>query len=832
MPHLVFRYDDGGEERFALDAAVISVGRSGGNSIVIDNDYISGEHARLVREPDGDYRIFDLNSNNGTYLNDRLVNEAPLHHGDTIRFGVFEVEYWHVPGPPQDGAPGSVGRAGLVAAESDPEVLNLEARRAELQVILLQERRRYEELRDHAVPELESQANALRAEVGQLRRQHLEASAEWGELEARLRKQREALEAANLETAAGRAALADVSRQLLAAGASRDEAVREGAELRMLQERTAEAIEEARREHATLVGKNKAIVIAMAEAETTLRDLTERIATQTAARLDLEREKDELRQQIAQARDRLQMVEARVLGKIRDWNEFETNQLAEIAERKAKLEEQCGLAESRLSRARDELAEVRDRVRLETDDSSAVLRDLRVNHYEPTRELHEELTLRNEELAHEIARKEQRLQLLEMQIDEGRETERIVSSNLERQGQVLENLEQRIGEEVSRIAASVVSLQRPVSAGKPPRLADLGEIFGPSNRTGPPGAGRPAAGRTSLVVFDPQSSAPSVDSSGLVDLEVDSVPLPTGFPGMAVATRGAFFTSLARTVEANRPVLLITAEDLQETHAQLKKLRAALPSQLILLGWRSATFEKVTESLHAGTNFQDLLAMLAISDGSLTSDPYMNTFFESLNQAKRFLYLPPALPWNPKRPPGHAARSGIYVDLTGFHPEDPDAIALVTDLKGIVESTRQLLTIPEVSRTRARLLQERLDLGPDWTRVIPVPDYKEELEMLGKHLAVATFDEVGYEHPALRDSLLTGTLLLAPGGAAYQTFYPGLAASRGVRPHADPILVARLFNSASAYGETTQSAEKVLIEEHSYQAACRQLDAFMASLRR
>ena len=55
----------------------------------------------------------------------------------------------------------------------------------------------------------------------------------------------------------------------------------------------------------------------------------------------------------------------------------------------------------------------------------------------------------------------------------------------------------------------------------------------------------------------------------------------------------------------------------------------------------------VYENLHTGANFQELTALLALSDGSITSDPYMNTFFDSLNQGNRYLYLPPALPWNP-----------------------------------------------------------------------------------------------------------------------------------------------------------------------------------------
>jgi len=835
MPQLVFRYDDGGEEVLPLGQDVVSVGRYTDNAVVIDHDYISGHHARFHREGDGGYRLFDLSSNNGTYVNDRLISETKLQHGDTIRFGVFEVAYLDVPSPAPSPAPEPAPPAG--GQESDPELIRMEARRVELQILLVQEHRKFEELKDKLVPEMQATLAALHREIEHFRTQRQSGQAEQEELQGRLGELREATDSVQRDYDLRRAALTATVNDLLAAESARDEVRKEFETLRAAQSSAESVIAQVRQEHDHLVSKNKAIVAAVHDAEQSMATLRQQIQSESASREDLERENEELRQKAAQTRDRLQMAEARVLGKIRDWNEFESNQLTQIVERKAKLDDQCAAAEARLSKARDELADMRERMRSETDGSSAALHELRINHYEPTRELHEELTLRNEELANEIARKEQRLRHLEKAIQESRETEQIVSTSLEKKGHALENLEQRIGEEYSRIAASIISLHRPVAAQKPPRLADLAEIFVPSSGPPPlvpanrPGS-RPGPPRTCLAVFDPNSQARSVDFTQQLELEVDDTPLPVGFMGLAAATRGSFSTSLARTVETNRPVLLVTGEELQETHGQLKKLRAALPSQSILLGWKASTFVKVTESLHQGTNFQDLLAMLAISDGSLTTDPYMNTFFESLNQEKRFLYLPPALPWNSKPRPPMANRTGIYVDITAFQPDDPGVDAFLADLKSIVESTRQLLTIPEVSRARARRLQERLELGPDWTRVIPVPEYKELVGLLGKHLAVACFEETGFDHPMLRDSLLAGTMLLSPPCEAYQTFFPTLSSAARGQKFADAALVARLFDSPQEYEDLLQSAEKTLLESHSYQAAGRQLDAFMTTLRR
>jgi hypothetical protein len=224
--------------------------------------------------------------------------------------------------------------------------------------------------------------------------------------------------------------------------------------------------------------------------------------------------------------------------------------------------------------------------------------------------------------------------------------------------------------------------------------------------------------------------------------------------------------------------------------------------------------------------------MLSLSDGSLTTDPYMNTFFESLNQGKRFLYLPPALPWNPRSRSAPGTRSGIQVDIGAFQPDDPACDGAIAELKEIVESTRQLLTIPEVSKARARRIQDRLDLGADWIKVVPVTGYGDSLAALERHLAVVSFEPAGFDHPLLRDALLVGTLPIFPGSEGYQTFFPSLAKAAQGRVYPDPAEIARLFEDPARYQEVVQAAEKTLVERHSYQAVARRLDRFLESLRR
>jgi pSer/pThr/pTyr-binding forkhead associated (FHA) protein len=59
----------------------------------IDDRYASGVHARIFAR-DGRTWIEDMNSTNGTLLNDaRLKGEAELVNGDLVRIGDTEFRY-------------------------------------------------------------------------------------------------------------------------------------------------------------------------------------------------------------------------------------------------------------------------------------------------------------------------------------------------------------------------------------------------------------------------------------------------------------------------------------------------------------------------------------------------------------------------------------------------------------------------------------------------------------------------------------------------------------------------------------------------------------------
>lgn len=81
---------EGAQGTHTLKASVTTVGRKGGNDIVLTGDaFVSGSHAKLVFEREA-YHVIDLGSTNGTRLNGRKLDAqaaVALADGDTIQFG-------------------------------------------------------------------------------------------------------------------------------------------------------------------------------------------------------------------------------------------------------------------------------------------------------------------------------------------------------------------------------------------------------------------------------------------------------------------------------------------------------------------------------------------------------------------------------------------------------------------------------------------------------------------------------------------------------------------------------------------------------------------------
>lgn len=70
------------------------VGRSGSADIVLDTESVSRRHAEFLIQHDGRVAIRDLESTNGTYVNDRQVSgQHDLRNGDLVRIGRSILKY-------------------------------------------------------------------------------------------------------------------------------------------------------------------------------------------------------------------------------------------------------------------------------------------------------------------------------------------------------------------------------------------------------------------------------------------------------------------------------------------------------------------------------------------------------------------------------------------------------------------------------------------------------------------------------------------------------------------------------------------------------------------
>ena len=82
----VGRADQPGEPERPPPAGTLRIGRAPDNDIVVSDPGVSRHHAEL-RYVAGAYRIVDLDSANGTFVNGQRVTAAPLSEGDLVGVG-------------------------------------------------------------------------------------------------------------------------------------------------------------------------------------------------------------------------------------------------------------------------------------------------------------------------------------------------------------------------------------------------------------------------------------------------------------------------------------------------------------------------------------------------------------------------------------------------------------------------------------------------------------------------------------------------------------------------------------------------------------------------
>ena len=111
-----------GEEAFELTESTITVGRETVNTIAISDPGISKHHALLIRDGK-EYKLFDLHSANGTWVNEERITVAKLKGGDAVRFGPIALHYETA----EKAAPASPNRPRFAPPEQLPAMSGSEA---------------------------------------------------------------------------------------------------------------------------------------------------------------------------------------------------------------------------------------------------------------------------------------------------------------------------------------------------------------------------------------------------------------------------------------------------------------------------------------------------------------------------------------------------------------------------------------------------------------------------------------------------------------------------------------------------------------------------------
>jgi pSer/pThr/pTyr-binding forkhead associated (FHA) protein len=87
MPILSLKFKDSPIDDFQLQKGLsLTIGRRKNNDVVIENLAVSGHHAKIDSVGD-DFVLIDLQSKNGSFVNEKIVNTHWLKDGDVINIG-------------------------------------------------------------------------------------------------------------------------------------------------------------------------------------------------------------------------------------------------------------------------------------------------------------------------------------------------------------------------------------------------------------------------------------------------------------------------------------------------------------------------------------------------------------------------------------------------------------------------------------------------------------------------------------------------------------------------------------------------------------------------
>jgi len=132
MAKLSLMFEEKTVKEVPVGTRPVSIGRSPDNDLPVDNLAVSNYHARVYFEG-GRLVVEDLDSLNGTFVNDLRVERATLHDGDSIWIGKHHIK---VDASGDAPVPWDTGRKASAPRINETMVLDTKARREMLQAMI------------------------------------------------------------------------------------------------------------------------------------------------------------------------------------------------------------------------------------------------------------------------------------------------------------------------------------------------------------------------------------------------------------------------------------------------------------------------------------------------------------------------------------------------------------------------------------------------------------------------------------------------------------------------------------------------------------------------
>lgn len=127
MAKLILTQTGKADTDLLLDKERVTLGRRDDNDIVLDDGTVSGLHAVITADAEGNYTVTDQNSTNGSSLNGEKLGSAQLNSGDILMLGQVRLIFSQSSSVGSDAtmvmAPGTdLGRMAAVKYLSGPSV--------------------------------------------------------------------------------------------------------------------------------------------------------------------------------------------------------------------------------------------------------------------------------------------------------------------------------------------------------------------------------------------------------------------------------------------------------------------------------------------------------------------------------------------------------------------------------------------------------------------------------------------------------------------------------------------------------------------------------------